>query len=152
MKELTGWGKEPVKPTRMKPGESLWEFIKRSGKEEGGFGSTQSAINAGAAEAGKVDKQAQDLYQRIANAGVPPKPADITKLVPSLTKLHPWKTPGDALISVGNFLGAGSGAISNVAERQLDAARESLTQLQEMNDKLDKLTDDGGGSDMDFGS
>jgi hypothetical protein len=38
-----------------------------------------------------------------------------------------FKSPAtDALLSVGNFLGAGAGAINSIAQQQLDVARQSL--------------------------
>ena len=114
----------------------------------------QPAVNSATKVADDNEKAAETFYQRIAeltNAILHPKPVDVSKTVPQLDKLKAWKATSDALISVGNFLGAGRGAIGSVAQQQIEVAKESLTQLQEMNEKLDKLTD-GGSDDMDYGN
>ena len=113
-----------------------------------------NAADAASGIAAKNEKEAETFYQHIADVTYKithPTPADLSKTVSTLDKMHPWHSASDALLSTGNFLGSGRGAIGSVAQQHLEVAKESLTQLQEMNDKLDKLTDDDS-SDMDFGS
>jgi hypothetical protein len=73
---------------------------------------------------------------------------------PKEEKLHEWKPTSDALISVGNFLGAGRGAIGSVAEQHLAVAREQLGCLKSIDNKLDSQSGGSGGDDngIDYGN
>jgi hypothetical protein len=114
----------------------------------------QPAVNATTEVASKNEREAQSFYQKLADAAfriAHPTPADISRAVPGLDKLREWKPTSDALLSVGNFLGSGRGAIGNVAQQHLEVARQQLDRLDKLNDNMEKLVDQGG-DDMDFGN
>lgn len=89
----------------------------------------------------KFDERAKEIGHKLDN----PKPPAVTDIPPPKEKTaHEKKIESDSLISTGNFLGAGRGAISDIAEQQLQIDKMQLTTLEDI---LDALLDADGGDE-----
>ncbi len=131
------WGaafaKFQMDPNQANPSKTLGERIRRALGE-----------GTGAAIETETDwvKQFADLNAKLAeeaNKLKHPIPPDTSPGVPILPHQKAFRTSEDSLISVGNFLGSGRGAITGIAEQHLEVSRQQLTTQQKMAASLDKI-------------
>lgn len=81
----------------------------------------------------------KEMADRLKN---PPKPEIAAGLTPAEKKTPRAPAPSsDALLAVGNFLGAGRGLITSIAERQLDVAMQHLRESQKQTAQNDEIID-----------
>ena len=121
-------------------------------------GSSKDAAAAGKQTQDDWEKTWHDFISKATGpANVPPPtiPAEIeAEKKAKVRHEREWKTPEDSLISVGNFLGTGKGAINNIAQQQLDVSREQL-EIQKSSDAalkdLTHLFENFGSDDDDLG-